>query len=254
MKNCTTGTYPIEESYFHTGDSGITARIIETVRQYESDEQYKARLDSEKDQRDGLDVPSLGILNYNGRKRYSYKFEFVHGAQGHSSTMSTPLISPDQIDIYIEMLTRLKDRIEKYPDYKPAHEIRESDRRRIVKMKNGYTLEEVWSPEIVVSQWSTSSMFLGHNLLDCGVVVGFEPYRGVPIERGASGTGGSPYYRYEDIGKKVEEARCSDDYDPSTAFKRSEKGNGVKTYTKQSITSATIAAGKLGQGSITKLD
>lgn len=225
MQNYTTSTRPIEEAYFHTGNSGITARVIETIRQYETEEERDIRLEYEEWSKLPPAERGIGrITGCSGDRYFNYKMEFIHGAMGHSSTMSTPVMSPDMIDIYIEMLTRVKDRMTSHEDYRPEHTINPSDRRRVVTMKNGLTLEEVWSPEIIVSQWSTSSMFLGHNLVDAGIVVGFEPYKGKPIERGSSGEGGSPYYHYEDIGKPVDEARPFE-VDITTATKRSCKGN-----------------------------
>jgi hypothetical protein len=207
QRNHVTGTRPIEEAYFHTGNSGVTARIIETVRQYESDVEMSARKSIEQDRAAGrvTDEPSLGC---NGDRYHTYKMEFVHGAMGHSSTMTTPIMSPEQIDIYIEMLTRVRDRITAIPDYNPEHSIEPSDLRRVVRMKNGLTLKERWSPEVVVDQWSTASTFLGHILLDIDTPVGFEPYTGPPIERGgASGTQTTPRYDIDEIGKPLAEVQ-----------------------------------------------
>lgn len=172
-------TETIEEAYFHTGNSGLTARIIEhTSEGRASDRIY-----------------------------YSHHLEIVHGAMGHSTSISSPILSREMISIYIDMLARARDRMDALPQYRDAHRIRTEDAHRAIRVRNGCKLEEVWSPEIIDSEWSTSSHFLGHNLRKNGEIVAFEPYQGKEIARGSGscGNSGKPTYRFSDIGKLVED-------------------------------------------------
>ncbi len=185
----TTNTRKIEELYFHTGNSGLTVRILETKTQYASPEE----LESEQ------------VLSYSGDVNYKHKLEFIHGASGHSSTLSVPLLHPEMVDFQIEMLTRLRARMDNLEAYKPFyHSPHKPDFSRVVQCKDGLELREVWSEEIVTSQNSSSTMLLGFDLLDAGRRVGFEPYAGPEKTRGSASSGSyGPLYSLEDIGKPV---------------------------------------------------
>lgn len=195
-------TNVVEEGYFHTGNSGVTIRIIETIDEY-------LYHDGRRDDR-----PS---------RYYTYRLETQHGAHGTYSRVSTPLGCPAMIDYYIEALTRAKARMLGYSDYRPEHAFEDyfvpetgledsngsferypgRSLHRVVQRKNGMKCQEVWTPETITSTSSTESIFLGHNLVDDdGEIVAFEAYKGPKISRG--GGSSHPIYPAEAVGQTVE--------------------------------------------------
>jgi hypothetical protein len=161
MKSTTRQTLPIEELYFHTGNSGITARVLETCVRYDCwpQQSLEAQAQSPEDRPKGI-TPS-----------YSYRIEFAHGAQGYRSTSSTPVISVEMIDNYIEMLQRVKYRMQSVG----FDETSRSGQNATIHKKNGYDVREVWSPWVITDKHTSSQYLLGHHLLDCGRIVEFEP-------------------------------------------------------------------------------
>jgi hypothetical protein len=127
-------------------------------------------------------------------------------------------------DYYINAFTRLRDRMLTDPLYRipsvferynhpalPATSVgkkRSDDNYRIVDIENGLRREEVWSDEIVVSEYSTETRLMGHNYVDPKTekFVKFVPFEG-EIVTGSGACGGTPVYFKEAIGKPVAEAK-----------------------------------------------
>ena len=196
----------VERGYFHTGNSGISIKMIEEVENYDWDEQ--------------------------DRNWYHHHLEISHGAFGANSSFRTPIAGPAMCQYYIDAFTRLRDRMVADPKYRIPHPFERyryeqvptthdhklvngnrysSETYRIVDIMDGLKREEVWSAEIVMSEWSTEKRILGHNLIDRdGNIVRFEPFlsevsHGSGCDSGES-TGDGPYRR-EDIGKPVSEVK-----------------------------------------------
>jgi len=171
----------VEELYFHTGNSGITARVLET-KKLPQDRSYVEHV--------------------------SYRLEFVHGAHGHSSTMSTPLLSPSMVDQYIDMLQRLKTRMMLEDGYVAERHFEDD---RVVQVMDGYRIDAVYTPRIVTGPNSTSVYLLGHTYSKDGEEAIFRRYRGKKKEVGDCGESpacGPDRFRPEHIGRVYSELQA----------------------------------------------
>lgn len=139
----------IDQYYFHLGNSGINVS---------TNENYSNYTDSEKPDKD-----------------HSYKsWWLTHRLSSHGVGTNTtlPLENVEQIDIYIEMLQKVRSKMIEHYGESGRHKHGAMERAS-PSMLDGYHLEEVYTEEVKTKN-SRSKDLLGYNLVDDeGVVRGF---------------------------------------------------------------------------------
>lgn len=138
-----------------------------------------------------------------------YRVEITHNAESGYVTQSFSVGHSEALSCMIAALTRTKERIDSLSTEEREIKCSLSGRQRPVyrEIENGLKLEQVWSPEIISSQFSTETELLGYNHIDTsnGKVVRFEPARTPAQKWGSSGS--SAGWHIDEIGMTVERAQ-----------------------------------------------
>lgn len=135
-----------------------------------------------------------------------YRVEITHhsGESGYT-TQSFPITHVDGVSQIIAALTRTKEHIVNRPKERSL-----SGRNRPIyrTIENGLKLDQVWSPEIVVSEYGTVQELLGHNHIepDSGRVVRFEP--AINSDQKVGSGGSRPSWHIDEIGMTVDRANA----------------------------------------------
>lgn len=212
-----------EEGYFHSGNSGLTLRLIE--RQVDTREESPSPVKGSHE----LPEPDRII-----RSEYDYRFEARHGAHGAHSAFNIPL-TPEMCLYLSGALLRLHGRMTRldgpsaYRDAEHSHHLNhvlastpfEKRGTRTVTVINGCNREPAYAPTIVTSPYSTARLLLGyeHRNPITGEVEFFERVDEDSDEGSGSGSsGGLPQYWPNELGMTVKAVQDSKRGRPDDRF------------------------------------